>query len=99
MAKFDVYANPSAEGYLIDLQTDFLAELGTRLVAPLTPIASGPVPTKRLHPIFLIDGDAHIMLTHLMGAVPTTILKSPVANVSDHFAEVTSALDMVFQGY
>lgn len=99
MARFGVYPNPSGEGYLLDLQTDLLAELGTRLVAPLTPSNSGPIAVSRLHPVFDIEGVPHIMLTHLLGAVPSKLLRAPVAEAADHFAEITSALDMVFQGY
>lgn len=99
MAKFDIYTNPSGGGFLLDLQTDLLADLGTRLAAPLTPLESGPRPTSRLHPIIDVEGAPHIMLTHLLGAVPSTVLKSPLADATDYFAEITSALDMVFQGF
>ena len=37
MARYDVYANPNADGYLLELQTDLLDELKTRVVVPLIP--------------------------------------------------------------
>lgn len=99
MARYGIYPNPSGDGYLLDIQTDILAEFGTRLVAPLTPMNTGPIAVSRLHPVFDVEGVPHIMLTHLLGAVPSKLLKAPVADASDHFAEISSALDMVFQGY
>jgi len=39
------------------------------------------------------------MVTQFLAAVPVSILLQPVDNISDRFADVTNALDMVFQGF
>ena len=99
MAKYDVYPNPSGDGYLLDVQSDLLDELNTRLVVPLLPKATAPKPATRLNPQFQINALPHVMVTQFMAAVPTGILKSPVDNLSDDFATVTDAIDMLIQGF
>ena len=99
MALHDVFQNPDGSGYFLDVQTDYLTHLNTRIVVPLLPLADAPKPAKRLNPIFEIKGERHMMATQYMAAVPANILKKPVANVSDRFDEITNALDMIFHGF
>ncbi len=99
MAKHDVYANPDGPGYLLDVQSDLLDPLNTRVVVPLFPLAEAPHPAKRLNPIFEIEGSDVVMVTQFMAAVPVNILQERVTNISAQFAEITDALDMVFQGF
>ena len=54
MAKHDVYENPNGNGYLLDVQTNLLDGLITRIVVPLFPIAQAPEPAKYLNPIFTV---------------------------------------------
>lgn len=60
MARFDIYPNPNENGYLLDVQTDLLSGLNTRLVVPLMPITNAPKPAKRLNPVMEINGSSHI---------------------------------------
>lgn len=55
MPKFDVFPNPTGNGFLLDVQTDLLSDLNTRVVVPLMPTASAPKPATRLNPTFTID--------------------------------------------
>ena len=53
MAKYDVYRRTEQDGYLLDVQTDLLDELKTRVVVPL--IAAGirrHSQLRRLNPVF-----------------------------------------------
>ena len=50
MARFDVHANPSGPGYLLDCQADLLSHLTTRFVVPLLPLDAAPKPAARLNP-------------------------------------------------
>ncbi|WP_417784411.1 CcdB family protein [Terasakiella pusilla] len=99
MAKYDVYPNPSGSGYLLDVQADLLDGLNTRVVVPLFNLEDAPKPAKYLNPIFDVNGSDVVMMTQFMASVPNTILTAPVGSLSDHFAEITNALDMVFQGF
>jgi toxin CcdB len=98
MAQFHVY-RILGDRFVLDLQTD-LIETGTRVVAPLIPVASGPKAIKRLEPVFDIDGAAYVLHTAEMAAVPSALLKGePVVDLSASDYEIRGALDMVFSGF
>jgi len=98
MAQLQVYR--VAGGRLVlDLQTD-LIETGSRVVAPLIPLSSGPKAIRRLEPMFTIDGEDHVLHTAEMAALPSALLKGkPVADLSASDYEIRGALDMVFSGF
>ena len=99
MAKYDVFSNPSSDGFLLDVQTDLLSDLNTRVVVPLLPKSRAPKPATRLNPVFDIDGHSVVMVTQFLAAVPVGILKSPIGNLSEEFDTVTTAVDMLMQGF
>jgi toxin CcdB len=99
MAKYDVYPNPDGAGYLLDVQAELLEELNSRIIVPLFPLEVAPKPARPLNPIFNISGADTVMVTQFLAAAPVSLLKTPVANVSDRFSDVTAALDFLFQGY
>ena len=98
MAQFHVYRVPG-DRLVLDLQTD-LIETGTRVVAPLLPVSSGPKPIGRLEPIFEVEGLTYVLHTAEMAAIPSAFLKSePIADFSASDYEIRGALDMVFSGF
>ncbi len=99
MSKYDVFPNPSGDGYLLDVQTDLLSDLNTRVVVPLLPISSAPKPATRLNPIFDFEDQPVVMVTQFMAGVPTGILKNSVGKLDEEFEKVTSAIDMIIQGF
>jgi toxin CcdB len=105
MARFDVYANPGSHvrttPYLLDVQSDLLDDLDSRMVIPLRSLKTFPkvkLPT-RLTPILTIGGDDFLLETPKMGAIPKRLLKSPVMSLSSEHDHITAALDFLFQGY
>ena len=99
MPKYDVFPNPSGDGFLLDVQTDLLSDLNTRVVVPLLPKSRSPKPATRLNPTFEIDGEQVVMVTQFLAAVPVGILKSQVGNLRDEFEKITIAIDMLIQGF
>lgn len=99
MARFDVYANPDGNGFLLDVQADLMSHLNSRLVIPLVSTAIAPTPIKVLNPIVQIEDAAYLLLTQQMAAVRVQILKRPVLNVNDRRDEVTAAIDLLLQGF
>ena len=99
MPKYDVFSNPSGEGYLLDVQTDLLSDLNTRVVVPLLPVSSAPKPAVRLNPIFEVNGEQVVMVTQFMAAVPTGVLRTSVGKLDGEFEKVTAAIDMLMQGF
>lgn len=99
MARFGLYPNPNDDGYLLDVQTDLLGDLNTRIVVPMMPVANAPKPAKRLNPVIDINGQAHVMVTQFMAAVPASMLKTAIVNLDETAEDMTNALDMVFFGF
>lgn len=103
--RFDVYANPGPQAkttpYLLDVQSDLLDGLDSRMVIPLRSLehfARVKLPT-RLMPVLTVDGKDYLLETPKMAAVPLRILKAPVASLAAAQVEITGALDFLFQGY
>jgi toxin CcdB len=105
MARFDVYRNSGPHAgevpYLLDVQSDLLQKLQTRVVVPLRRRDRFPaIPTPdRLTPVFEIEGVACLMETPKLAAVPLRLLKKPVVSLADSQPAITGALDFLFQGY
>jgi len=99
MARFDIFKLEDDAGYVLDVQSDLLSGLNTRVVVPLIPGPSAPVPAQRLNPIFSIKGQELVMATQFMAAVPVKELRSPAGNLADWRDEITAALDMLFLGF
>jgi toxin CcdB len=105
MARFDVYANPGSHAtttpYLLDVQSDLLDGLGTRMVIPLRSLKAFPKVklATRLTPILTVQGEALLLETPKMGAVPERVLKTAVTSLAAEQAQISAALDFLFQGY
>ncbi len=99
MARFDVYKNERGNGYLLDVQSDILDGLNTRVVVPLLPCSDAPSPAQYLNPVFRIEEDEVVMATQFMAAIPLGELRKPVLLLDEKQHEITAALDMLFLGF
>jgi len=99
MARFDVYRMATAQGFLLDVQTDLLSGLSTRVVVPLLPLTNAPLPAQRLNPVFDIENLEVLMATQFLAAVPESELKEVVGNLEGFQNEISVALDMLFSGF
>ncbi len=101
MSRFDVYPTPGTgrTGYVLNVQTDFLEALGTRVVVPLRTAEQAPMPARGLNPIFDIDGRPHLMLTQFIAAVPARDLRRSVLSLATKRDEITRALDLLLAGF
>lgn len=105
MARFDIYANLGSHAkttpYLLDVQSDLLDDLESRVVIPLRSLQNFPkvnLPT-RLTPIITIDRKEFLLETPKMAAVPKRMLRSPVTSLRNTQDEITAALDFLFYGF
>lgn len=105
MARFDVFRNSGTRAddipYLLDVQSDLLHALDTRIVIPLRRSERFPVSRipQRLTPVFNIEGVACMLETPKLAAVPCRLLKQTVQSLSAEQAVITGALDFLFQGF
>jgi toxin CcdB len=104
MAQFDVYRNPNAASraripYLLDVQSDLLDPLATRIVVPLCkPDVLSGKPAERLNPAFEVEGRKLLMLTPELAGVSRKALGERVANLAAERAAIIAALDLVLTG-
>ena len=99
MARFDIFENKGGAGYLLDVQSDLLSGLNTRVVVPLLPQSSAPSPAQRLNPVFNIEGQEVVMATQYMAAVSEGELRAGAGSLAEQQDEISSALDMLFLGF
>lgn len=67
-------------------------------MVPLLPADAAPKPAKTLNPVWDLEDKPVVMVTQFLAAVPIRLLNHPVAHVEGFRNEITSALDLLFQG-
>ncbi len=97
--RYAVHPNLQGPGYLLDVQSEVLQSLNTRIVVPLLPRADAPIPAARLNPVFTIAGSDYVMVTQFMAAVPLSSLQEPEGSLLAQHDRIVAALDMLFQGF
>lgn len=103
MAQFDVHRNPNTASaatipFLLNVQSDLLNGLTTRVVVPLARPSTLDKPAHFLSPVLEIEGEKLVMLTPEMAGIPVKRLGQVVAAVADRRADIIRALDVVFSG-
>ncbi len=105
MAQFDLYRNPNPVSksripLLLDVQSDLLGALATRIVVPLCrPEFVGRQPVERLNPQVDIEGRKLVVLTQELAGVPLKALGSRVGNLAHERTAIVSALDFAITGF
>ncbi len=104
MAQFDVYQNPSLRSrdsmpYVVDVQSDLLSELRTRLVMPLSRVAVGFArPPRKLAPELTVKGERLSLQAQLAAGIEARFLGKPLTTLRAHQADILDALDAVVSG-
>ena len=104
MPQFTVHRNPNPDTkatypLLLDVQSDLIADLCTRVVVPLCPASAmkGKL-IKTLMPVFEIDGEQYTMLTPQLAGVSKQQVGSKVADLAKSRDEIMAALDLLITG-
>lgn len=103
MPQFDVYRNPDARSrarfpLLLDVQSDLLESLATRVVVPLAAASDDATPIARLMPVFEIEGRRVVMRTAEIAGVPRKAIGAQVGSLAGHRHEIVAALDVLVRG-
>lgn len=99
MARFHVYRLKQDNVLVIDLQSDLLGDLKTRVMAPLYDQKEFNWSFPRLTPMFVIEGKTYVMATQRMAAVNVKEVGEQVADLSAQADAILNALDFLFQGF
>jgi toxin CcdB len=104
MAQFNVHRNPNAASrasfpFLLDVQSDLISDLGTRVVVPLCPASAmkGKL-IRNLMPTFAIEGKHYAMLTPQLAGILIKQLGPKVSDLSEKRNEIVAALDLLITG-
>src|SRR5690242_16538846 len=105
MPQFNIYINKNPKSkssipYLLDVQSDLLSELATRVVIPLYQRkALNLKPIKQLMPEFDIGGKKFILMTPQLAGIFTKDLGEPAGDLQEHRAQVIAAIDLLITGF
>lgn len=101
--QFDVHRNTGPDSkhvpYLVDVQSDLLSGVPTRIVVPLVRAAIYGKAETRLCPLFEIDGVTVVLLTTDIAGVLPTVLGPKIGSLADQRDAIRDALDFAFQGF
>jgi CcdB protein. len=101
--QFTVYDNmypASAYPYLLDVQSDLIDVLSTRLMIPLYSLAKVRVKiSARLCPEIEVNGEKFLVMTHEMAAVRISQIGEAVGNANEHRNQIKAAIDFLIDGF
>lgn len=86
--------------YLIDVQSDLIDLLDSRMVIPLVPAsrAKNQLPA-RIAPLIDIEGSPFILMTPEMASVPLSLLHEHVCSLENQRQIIKDAIDFLFDGF
>lgn len=99
MSRFDLYKGRDGSDYFLDVQTDFLAQLHSRMVIPVVKARRMSHVIPHLHLKVDINGVPHYLVTNMMGAMPSRGLGRPVGSLTHLSYDITAAIDFLLQGF
>jgi toxin CcdB len=105
MPQFTVYRNKSQRTkstfpFLVDVQSDLLEQLQTRVVVPLTNTpALAKKPLSNLTPALRFDGDSYLLMTPQLAGIARTDLGAPAGNLAEQRQAILAALDFLIMGF
>lgn len=100
--RFDVVSvkDRAAKGLkFVVLTANHLHSINSLVIAPLVPNRQAAAPIRKMHPVLQFDGEPHLLLVNELANVPRNLVAARLGSVNQHHAEITSALDFLFQGY
>jgi toxin CcdB len=104
MPQFSLYRNrnPASRArfpLLLDIQSDLLEPLATRVVVPLVPAESGrPRSMRTLTPILEFEGKRYLMLTPQVAGIPTRELGPLAGDLNSDRDTIVAAVDFLRAG-
>jgi len=105
VAQFSVYRNKSprtkaAFPYLVDVQTDLLEPLNTRVVIPITKAAAlTRKPVSHLTPEVSFDGDRYVLMTPQLAGIGRAELGPHAGTLAEERDTILAAIDFLLTGF
>jgi toxin CcdB len=99
VARFSVHRIVDSDQLVIDLQSNLLDDLKTRIVAPLRLASLVTYSLTRLHVGVDVSGIRYFVAADLLAAIPCRELGPVIGDLSPRSDEIMAAVDFAFQGF
>jgi toxin CcdB len=105
MPQFAVYLNKNLRSrsvfpMLVDVQSELLRDLETRVVIPLVKSAAfTSFPLGLVMPTVEVEGESYLLVTPQLAGVSRWDLGPHTGSVAVHFRIIATALDLVLRGF
>ena len=85
--------------YVVDIQSDSLSSLATRMVVPLavTALRANELP-RRLCPVFVVREQGLMLVPFEAAPLDKRLLKTEIASIRERSHEIVAAMDAVLSG-
>jgi len=85
---------------LVDVQSDLLEPLHTRVVIPLTKAAGlSKKPVGHLTPQLAFDGDRYVLMTPQLAGIARADLGAQIGSLAEQRQTILAALDFLLTGF
>ena len=104
MPQFTVYRNKSPRTkstfpFVVDVQSDLLEQLQTRVVIPLTRTAGlAKKPLSHLTPALTFDGETYVLMTPQLAGVARSDLGAPAGSLAGERDAIVAAMEVRLTG-
>ncbi len=103
MKQFDLYKNTDKDSkktypYFVDVQTDLLDNLNSRVVIPLVPSGNAKEYPANLCPAVTINNKKYSLFTHQISAVSSSFLDKKEGSLLLSRDDIIAALDFLLTG-
>jgi toxin CcdB len=105
MAQFSVYRNKSPRSktifpLLVDVQSDLLEDLQTRVVVPLSKVAAlTRKPVSQLTPVLEFEQTSYVLVTPQLAGIARSELGAVAGSVVKSRDTIIAALDFLLMGF
>lgn len=105
MSQFTVYRNKSPRTkatypFFVDVQTDLLEDLQTRVVIPITKASSlAKNPLNQLTPIIELEGESYILVTPQLAGISRSEFGAAIGSLVEKRDAILAAMDFLLAGF
>jgi toxin CcdB len=105
VAQFTVYRNKSARTkaafpFLVDVQSDLLEPLQTRVVIPLAkPVGLAKRPLSHLMPLLKFERETYVLVTPQLAGIAVSDLGAAAGSLAHERQTILGAMDFLLSGF
>jgi toxin CcdB len=105
VAQFTVYRNKNPRSratypLLVNVQSDLLDEMQTRVVIPLTKVATlTKKPVGQLMPTVQFEGEAYVLMTPQLAGIARRELGPAAGSLAERRDTIVAAMDFLLSGF